>query len=92
MPGDYFRETVIMVDYDSGVIRIDTTKESDASKARRKGFTEITQKNSRPYRRFTGNIKSFSVNFGKKRAGKVGGNPEALSIARKNRKNFNSQP
>ena len=86
MPGDYFRETVIMIDYDAKMIRIDTTKDSDANKCRKKGFTEITAKSSRPYRRFTGDLKLFRVNFGKKQVGRTGGNPNFLiDLKRKQR-------
>ena len=54
MPLEFAYETVVVVDHETGTMRVDTTREGIAGQLRRKGFIEVTKSNSKPYRRFTG--------------------------------------
>lgn len=54
MPQHFIYETAVSIDHETGECRVDTTREGIAAQLRRAGFLEVTQENSKPYRRFLG--------------------------------------
>ena len=60
MAKDDIYETIIIIDHETGEVRIDTTREGVWKKLPKLGFIEVTVQINRPYHRFLGAEKQIS--------------------------------